>query len=154
MSYEQTADTGTGNGGRQSRHHFNGHHDPFGWAKRPGFNPAKALAVVAGLAIFPPLGLGALAWFIWNERRWRHNGNGFRAWDGEGRPMCGRGRHGWRTGNTAFDDHAAKVMDDLAEQREAFRDYRAEQRRKRDQETFDAFNAARAAKADDASKAE
>ena len=160
MSYEHTAGADTGNTGKDrhghyGRHHFNGRHDPMGWAKRPGFNPMKALAVVAGFAIFPPLGVGALAWFIWNERRWRRDGQGFTAFDGEGRPMCGRRGHGrWRTGNQAFDAHADKVMEDLAEQRRAFHEYRAEQRRKRDQEAFDAFNAARDAKSADAEKAE
>ena len=157
MSYEQTANEGSerkeqGHHGR----HFNGHHDPLGWAKRPGFNPMKAVAVVAGFAIFPPLGIGALAWFIWNERRWRRAGPGFAAYDGEGRRMCGHGRghRSWRTGNVAFDDHAANVMDELARQREAFRDYRMEERRKRDQAAFDAFQASQAAKAPEADKAE
>lgn len=157
MSYEQTAheDPETKGKGRHGRH-FNGQHDPMGWAKRPGFNPMKALAVVAGFAVFPPLGVGALAWFIWNERRWRHENPGFSAYDGEGRRMCGRGRHGhgWRTGNTAFDQHSAQVMEDLAAQRRAFHEYRAEERRKRDQAAFDAFQASQASKGDDAAKSE
>jgi hypothetical protein len=156
MSYEQTAQEGTGHKpfGNQGYRHFREGSDPMGWARRPGFNPMKALAVVAGFAIFPPLGVGALAWFIWNERRGRHAGPGYSAFDGEGRRMCGgHGRRGWRTGNAAFDEHSAAVMEKLAEERIAFHEYRAEQRRKRDQEAFDAFQASRATKADDAGKA-
>lgn len=152
MSHEHTANEGTednGNG-QNGRHRFRGPNDPMGWAKRPGFNPMKALAVVAGFAIFPPLGIGALAWFVWNERRWRRGEGGFAANDGEGPAMCGRGRNGrgWRTGNAAFDDYSAQVMDELAEKRRAFHEFRAEERRKRDQATFDAFQANRAGKAE------
>lgn len=150
MSYDQTAHADA----KSESGHRHGHADPMGWAKKPGFNPMKALAVVAGFAIFPPLGIGALAWFVWNERRGRHAGPGFRSFDGDGRPMCGRGHRGWRTGNAAFDEHSAAVMNELAAERRAFFEHRHEERRKRDQQAFDAFQAKRAAKASDAGATE
>lgn len=147
MSYENTMNAdGTASGQQHSRHgrgHWHGHDDKFGWAKRPGFNPYKALAVVGGLAVFPPLGIAALVWFLWNERRFRRGDKGFGGRGFEGRHGCGR-RHGMgRTGNVAFDEHRANVLNDLEDERRAFDEHRAEQRRKRDQEAFDAFQASR-----------
>jgi Protein of unknown function (DUF2852) len=105
------------------------------WARTPGFNPFKLLAVLAGFAVFPPLGIAALVYFIWNSRR--HSWQGREAW-GAGRG-CGHRGHMSRTGNTAFDEHREKVLSELEEERKAFAEYRAEQRRKRDQDAFDAF---------------
>ncbi len=164
MSYETNMNADGAAAGEQNFGHGRG--DAFGWAKRPGFNPFKALAVVAGFAVFPPLGIAALVYFVWNERRFRHSGQGFagqgfagqgfggRGFGGhgfEGRHGCGRGRGMGRTGNVAFDEHRAKVLNELEAERQAFAEHRAEQRRKRDQETFDAFQAARS-KADDSAK--
>jgi hypothetical protein len=146
MSYETNMNAdGTANGEQHFRH---GRGDTFGWARRPGFNPYKALAVVAGFVVFPPLGIAALVYFVWNERRFRNGGqgfggHGFRGHGPEGRHGCGRGRGMGRTGNVAFDEHRAKVLNDLEEERRAFDEHRAEQRRKRDQEAFEAFQAAR-----------
>ncbi len=129
--------------------------DKFGRAKRPGFTPAKALAVVAGVAIFPPLGIAALAYFIWNERRCRHfNGNNFAGRGfGDGnrsRGGCGRGNPMGRSGNVAFDEHRAKVLNELDAESQAFAEDRAEQRSKRDKEAFDAFQAKRSAEGQNA----
>ena len=131
MSYENTASAENGRGWR------NADGDHFAWAKSPGFNPYKLLAVIAGFAIFPPLGIAALVYFIWNSRR---HGAHWRS----GRSMgCGhRGRMN-RTGNVAFDEHREKVLNELEAERQAFAEHRAEQRRKRDQEAFDAFQAKR-----------
>jgi hypothetical protein len=126
----------------------NNHRDPLGWAKAPGFNPPKLFAVLAGFAIFPPLGLGILGYFLWNNRRsgWDGPRHAYRGAAGRGCGVgyerMGRGRMG-RSGNTAFDEHSAKVMNDLDEERRAFSEHRAEQRRKRDQEAFDGFQAQR-----------
>ena len=133
MSYENTA------GAEHGRSWRNADGDYFAWAKTPGFNPYKALAVVAGLAIFPPLGIAALVYFIWNSRR--HGGH----WGGErsmGRGCGHRGRMN-RTGNTAFDEHREKVLSELEAERQAFAEERAAERRRRDQEAFDAFQAKR-----------
>jgi Protein of unknown function (DUF2852) len=146
MTYETNANA---DGFAKGRHHFrHSHGERFGWAKRPGFNPVKALALVTGIAIFPPLGIAALGYFIWNGRRFRQDGHSF---GGEGRDFgafegrrgCGRGTHMGRTGNVAFDEHRAKVLNDLEAERQAFAEDRAEQRRKRDKEVFDAFQAKR-----------
>ena len=153
MSYETNMNAdGAATGEQHFRH---GRNDAFGWAKRPGFNPFKALAVVAGFVVFPPLGVAALVYFVWNERRYRHGGDGFgghgpRMHGFEGRHGCGRGRGMGRTGNVAFDEHRAKVLNELEEERRAFAEHRAEQRRKRDQEAFDAFQTARTKSGDGA----
>lgn len=146
MTYESNANAESFSKGRRHAHHS--HSDRFGWAKRPGFNPMKALAVVTGIAIFPPLGIAALGYFIWNGRRFRKDGHsfggegrGFGAFEGRG--GCGRGNRMGRTGNVAFDEHRAKVLNDLEVERQAFAEDRAEQRRKRDKEAFDAFQAKR-----------
>ena len=55
-----------------------------------------------------------------------------------------------RSGNVAFDEYRAKVLNELEEERQAFDEHRAEQRRKRDQDAFDAFQAGRAKTGDDA----
>lgn len=104
------------------------------WATRPGFHPGKLLAVIAGFAIFPPLGVAALVYFIWSSKRayWAGSADGRANFGG-----CGMRRRG--TGNTAFDAHRAKVLEELEAEREAFRAYRAEERAKRDQADFDAF---------------
>ena len=139
MTYEENTKS------QHSGHNYQG----FGWATAPGFNPPKLFAVLAGFAIFPPLGVAALAYFWWNSRRSR--------WDGPAREFggrmghgCGRGRgfgRGFgRSGNSAFDQHSEKIMNDLAQERQAFHEHRAELRRKRDQEAFDGFQASRTAK--------
>ena len=153
MSY-QTNPANDASGSNQSnyRGRFDHDGDYLWWAKTPGINPLKVLSVVAGFAIFPPLGVGALVYFIWNARRhswdsqsWgRRSGSerqGFASGEGHG---CGRGRGRMgRTGNVAFDEHRAKVMTDLEVEGQAFNEHRAEQRRKQDQEAFDAFQANR-----------
>jgi hypothetical protein len=132
MRYEQAA---AGQEQSGSRHRFSHEGDYLWWAKTPGFNPFKLLAVLAGFAIFPPLGIAVLVYFIWNSRR--HSWQGREAW-ASGRSCGHRGRMS-RTGNTAFDEHREKVLNELEEERKAFSEYRAEQRRKRDQDAFDAF---------------
>ncbi len=123
--------------------------------------PVKALTVLAGFAVFPPLGLGALAWFVWRarQRRWDWGGHepafaGF----GSGHRR-GRGHHHrrWRgddagsgggTGNAAFEARRREVLDQieaerrkLEEEAQAFADFRARERRARDQQTYDRFRA-------------
>jgi Protein of unknown function (DUF2852) len=148
MSYEAHATANGTNGSDYKFKHHNG--DAFGWAKRPGFNPMKAVAVVAGLAIFPPVGLAALAYFIWNERRFRREGAESHGHGSMRQGGCGhrRGnRHGLdRTGIAAFDDHRAKVMQDLEDERSAFEQHRADERRKRDEEAYAAFKVKQANK--------
>ena len=134
------------------------HGDPLWWAKTPGFHPLKAVAVIAGFAIFPPLGVAALVYFIWNARRsrWDHGPYAFASAGGpdamRGGPggRCGRGmgRRGRGTGNSAFDEHQAGVLDELAKEREDFAAAREDERRKRDREAFEAFKAGRASKPD------
>jgi hypothetical protein len=130
----------------ESHNHWQGK-DYFAWAKAPGINPMKVVAVVAGFAIFPPLGLAALGYFIWKSRQsgWSHDRAAFAGGHGgHGHHRCGggMGRRGRWTGNAAFDEHQAEVIETLRAERQAFWAYRQEQRRKRDQETYDSFRAA------------
>jgi Protein of unknown function (DUF2852) len=155
MTNDQTTNNNSSNTWENGHNHWK-NRDYLGWAKAPGFHPLKAATVVAGLVIFPPLGLAALVYFLWNSRR----GNGGPAFaHGDGPAFAqGGGRHGrWghrhggcghrgRTGNAAFDQHQSEVMQGLRAEREAFWAYRTEERQKRDQEAYDAFRASEAAK--------
>ena len=130
--------------------------DYLGWARTPGFNPLKAVAVVAGFAIFPPLGAAVLLYFVLHHFFWKVRRGHF----GESGPAfamgggCGHGGRGRWTGNAAFDQHQAEVMESLRAERQAFQAYRAEVRRKRDQEAYDAFRNGTAGNAGDGTKAE
>lgn len=163
MTNEQTTSNSSGNAWENTRNPWNTH-DYLAWAKTPGFNPMKAVAVVAGFAIFPPLGAAALLYFLWKGRRYGAGGPAYAMGQAEGngpaggwrghrhgggcghRGMGGRGR--W-TGNAAFDQHQADVIQKLRAEREAFWAYRAEARAKRDREAYEAFRAAEAAKTDE-----
>ena len=119
--------------------------DPLAWARQPGFHPLKAVAVVAGFALFPPLGVLTLGYFLWNGRRhaWGHGGPAYAG----GRGMMGRcGGRGPFTGNQAFDEHQMEQITKLREERRAFHEHRAAARAKRDQEVYEAFRAAKAEK--------
>ena len=113
---------------------------PLWWATTPGFHPLKALAVVGGFLIFPPLGVAALLFFLWN---WRRHGSPGSPYFAAGGPGSGRGC-GWRhgrgsTGNAAFDEHRDQILSDLDEERRAFGQHQADEQRKRDQEVYDRF---------------
>jgi hypothetical protein len=117
------------------------------WATRPGFHPLKALTVLGGFAVFPPLGVLALGYFLWNSRHsfgWHYGPSAeqFAGGPSMGRE-CGRGRgmRGRFTGNAAFDKHQAEAINNLREERRAFFEYRAAERRKRDEQAYDAFRA-------------
>ena len=124
--------------------------DPLGWAKQPGFHPLKAVAVVAGLALFPPLGVLTLGYFLWNNRQhaWGQGqgDRGFAGGPGIRRGCGGRGMRGPFTGNQAFDEHQLEQINKLREERQAFHEHRAEQRRKRDMEAYEAFRTAQSNK--------
>ena len=121
--------------------------DGMSWANRPGFHPLKALTVLGGFAVFPPLGVLALGYFLWNSRHsfgdnFGHGGEQFAGGPGMARG-CGRGRgmRGRVTGNAAFDEHQAEAINKLREERRAFFEYRAAERRKRDEQAYEAFRA-------------
>ena len=134
--------------GHYGRHDAGQHSwDGMSWATRPGFHPLKALTVLGGFAILPPLGVLALGYFLWNSRAsfGRHYGPGpeqFAGGPGMGRGCGGRGMRGRFTGNQAFDEHQAKEINKLREERRAFFEYRMAERRKRDQQAYDAFRSA------------
>jgi Protein of unknown function (DUF2852) len=133
---------------------------------RPAWTPATIALMVGGFIVFPPLGLGMLAYIIWGDRfhAWRDGHGSLREamrseFKGSGRSWsrdCGpKSARGWqasaRTGNVAFDDWRDKELERLAEERrklEELRDdfdsYARELRRAKDQEEFDRFMKARA----------
>ena len=121
------------------------------WATSPGFHPGKLAAVVLGTALFPPLGLAALGYFLWNSRRYA-NADGPTPFAQGGRcghrGMGGRmGRRGMRSsGNSAMDEHTSKVLNELRETRHEFAEHRAAAKAKRDAEAFAQFQAARETK--------
>lgn len=121
------------------------------WATSPGFHPGKLAAVVVGAALFPPLGLAALAYFLWNSRRYA-NADGPTSFAQGGR--CGNrgmgggmGRRGMRSsGSSAMDEHTSKVLNELRETRHGFAEHRAAAKAKRDADAFAQFQAAREGK--------
>lgn len=117
--------------------------DWLGWAKAPGFHPGKLVAVLVGFAIFPPLGVVALIYFLWSSRRYGWGGHTF-----AGGPRGRFGRRRWSTGNQAFDEYSAKVINELRVEREAFAAHLAGERLKRDNADLEAFRAARETQAD------
>ena len=106
------------------------------------------MAVIAAFAIFHPLGIALLAWFVFNAfrgHRYGWSGHGPYAFSSAGGPGSRCGRRGrFSTGNAAFDEHRAKVMDDLEKERQDFAAAQAAERRKRDLEAFEAFKASKA----------
>lgn len=150
MNTENTQDNAT-NHNQNKGFGQNSHHRGFyrggpnmNWATSPGFHPGKLAAVVISTAIFPPLGLAALAYFLWNSRSHYYNSQGGPAAAGG---HCGRSHHmrhrGFGmmrpTGNAAMDEHSEKVLNDLAETRRAFWDYKTAEKAKRDAQAFADF---------------
>ena len=142
--------------GKYGREGFSGG-DWLNWARRPGFHPLKAVATVGAFAIFPPLGVLTLGYFLFTS--WRGWGLGPQSFAGgpafEGRGRCGGGRgrmNRWSSGNEAFDEHQREAVEKIREDRRAFHEYRAGERRKRDTEAYEAFRAAEASKPADEDK--
>jgi hypothetical protein len=125
---------------------------------RGRWHPLHVVAVIAGFLIWWPLGLAALAYFIWGDRfprdRVREGFERARAeFTGFGRDQRGYGFAGpnWSgTGNAAFDDYRRETLRRLEEERRrieeegrAFSEFVANLRRARDKEEFDRFMAER-----------
>ncbi|MFZ1772975.1 MAG: DUF2852 domain-containing protein [Rhizobiaceae bacterium] len=117
---------------------------------RPAWTPATIAMMVVGFMVFWPLGLAMLAYIIWGDRLegFKRDVNG--ATDGVFNAFSPR-RHGFRTGNVAFDDWRNKELERLNEERrkldemrQDFEAYASELRRAKDQDEFDRFMAARA----------
>ena len=154
MAYDKTNTEFDGNrgfGGPHAHGWSRGPHetgDRLSWANKPGFHPLKAVAVVAGFGLFPPLGILALGYFLWNSRRhaWGQGGPAYASGLGMMGRCGGRGMRGRFTGNRAFDEHQMEQINKLREERHAFQEHRNFQSRKRDQEAYDAFRATQAEK--------
>ncbi len=126
-------------------------------------HPLHVVAVIAGFLIWWPLGLAALAFFVWGGRfpkekvregfeRAKAEFGGF----GRDQRSYGFAGHSWSgTGNAAFDDYRRETLRRLEEERRrieeegrAFSEFVANLRRARDTEEFDRFMAERNAARD------
>lgn len=155
---------GPGRGGRFAGPGADGRGQGFGRAPR-GFDhpdhwpfPAKALAVLAGFAIFPPLGLLGLGYFIWRARSRRWDWQGWDQPHADARPHRHRRGHGpgAGTGNAAFEVRRREVLEQieaerrkLDEEAQAFAEFRGREREARDQATYDRFMADKAKRGDE-----
>jgi len=125
---------------------------------RGRWHPLHVVAVIAGFLIWWPLGLAALAYFIWGDRfpreKVREKFEQAKAeFGGFGRNQRGYGFAGqsWSgTGNAAFDDYRRETLRRLEEERRrieeegrAFSEFVTNLRRARDKEEFDRFMAER-----------
>ncbi|MGJ4856081.1 DUF2852 domain-containing protein [Labrys sp. KB_33_2] len=123
---------------------------------RGRWHPLHVVAVIAGFLIWWPLGLAALAYFIWGDRFPREKvREGFERakaeFAGFGRDQRSYAGHGWSaTGNAAFDDYRRETLRRLEEERRrleeegrAFGEFVTNLRRARDKEEFDRFMAER-----------
>src|SRR4051812_35422512 len=124
---------------------------------RSRWSPLHVAAVIAGFIVWWPLGLLALAYFIWGDRFPRDRmREGFERAKAEFGDFAGKrgdwsSRGGWSsTGNAAFDDYRAETLRRLEEERRkleeegrAFSEFMANLRRARDKEEFDRFMAER-----------
>jgi hypothetical protein len=100
---------------------------------------------VAAFALFPPLGVLTLGYFLWTSRHGWQGGPAYAGGPGMMRGRCGgRGMRGPWTGNQAFDEHQWAVINKLREERRAFWEFRKAERVKRDREAYDSFRAAQA----------
>lgn len=132
------------------------HHGGYGYSGHYGYGPSfpvKAAIVVGGLALFPPLGLAALAYFALRHRFAGHPG--WEAW----RADKAEAMKAWRdraageapTGNAAFEARRQEVLDKIEAERQklrdeakAFADFAEKEKRARDQAEFDRFQAEKA----------
>lgn len=128
-----------------------------------GWKPVELLAMILGFILFWPIGLGILAWKIWQKRsgyegdiatftqeKWQEAG--MRNWSMK--QNCGMRREGWgrgpfamrSTGNVAFDDWRDAELARLEEERQKlvaaeaeFNQHLENLRRAKDREEFDRF---------------
>lgn len=156
-SYDGSGTGGSGYGPWASCAH--GYGPPF---------PVKAAIVIGGLALFPPLGIAALAYFALRHK-FGHGGWGPPPWAGRG-GHCGghwrrpddddddhrRERADTPTGNSAFEARRREVLDKLEAERQklrdeaqAFRDFAEKERKARDQAEFDRYTAEKDRPADE-----
>ncbi len=127
---------------------------------RPAWTPATIALMVLGFIVFWPLGLAMLAYILWGDRMPELKSRMSRAGDDMATSFgragrCARTTSASRTGNVAFDDWRAAELKRIEEERrkldemrDEFDSYLRELRRAKDEKEFDAFMAARKAKAD------
>jgi hypothetical protein len=116
-------------------------------ATRGRWSPLHIAAVIAGFIVWWPLGLAALAFFVWGDRIPRDRvREGFERAKAEFGGFA-RDARGWSpSGNAAFDDYREDTLRRLEEERRkleeegrAFADFMRNLRRARDKEEFDRF---------------
>jgi hypothetical protein len=134
-----------------------------GWdaATRPGcagrkrWSAWEIVAIVAGFAIFWPLGLIALFVKLWNGELWPGASSGDVPWKNAGnwRAPSWTPRAAPQSGNWAFEEYRKRELErleaerrKLEEEQKAFAEFVERVRRAKDQDEFDRFMAERNAK--------
>jgi len=116
------------------------------------WSPLHVAAVIAGFVVWWPLGLLALAFFLWGDRFPKDRvREGFERAKAEFGGFASDRRPWSSTGNSAFDEYRAETLRRLEEERRrleeegrAFAEFMRNLRRARDKEEFDRFMAERA----------
>jgi hypothetical protein len=118
----------------------------------------EIVAIVAGFAIFWPLGLIALFVKLWNGELWPGAAAGDMPWRSAGTwsPPSWTQRSGSPSGNSAFEEYRKRELErleaerrKLMEEQKAFAEFVERVRRAKDQEEFDRFMAERRTKPDE-----
>ena len=113
-------------------------------ATRGRYTPLHIAAVIAGFIVWWPLGLAALAYFIWGDRFPRDRvREGFERAKAEFGGFA-RDTRGWSTsGNAAFDEYREDAIRRLEEEQREFREFLDRLRKAKDKQEFDQFMAER-----------
>jgi hypothetical protein len=127
-------------------------------ARRVNPGPLLGLGVtVLGFALWWPIGLAALAFFLWSRTMGCGHHRRMHDWHERGvEEFCSFA--GWRrghrraapsTGNRAFDDYRAETLRRLEDDQKQFAEFLDHLRRAKDQAEFEQFMADRATRRDD-----
>lgn len=107
--------------------------------------PAWIAAMVLGFFVFWPIGLAILAYMIWSGRMGCARNGDLTRWQARMAETWERNRGGWTrrhgfsSGNAAFDEYRQQTLRRLEEEEREFRDYLERLRMARDREEFDRF---------------
>ena len=113
--------------------------------------PVAIILVIFGFLIWWPLGLAALAFFIWSRGmgcghrgvdRWQHKMDRMQAKMDRVRERMGGGGGFWQTpssGNNAFDEYRTETLKRLEDEQREFQDFLQRLRFAKDKSEFDQF---------------
>ena len=111
--------------------------------------PAWIALMILGFMAYWPIGLGILAYLLWSGRMrcWKR---GYGRWHDEGKDRMreamsrwGGGRHGFSSGNRAFDEYREETLRRLEEEEREFKEFLDRLRQAKDKAEFDQFMADR-----------